>query len=118
MQTLNADELQVLKTKKQDVVLINVLPEDQFRQGFIPGSENVPVEREDFVEQVAEKVGDKSREVVVYCASPECDASPKAAKKLEKAGFAHVYDFEGGMKQWKQAHFPYQTASFRAVPRA
>jgi hypothetical protein len=32
--------------------------------------------------------------------------SPKAAKKLESAGYAEVYDFVGGLKEWEGSGFP------------
>lgn len=45
-------------------------------------------------------VGDKQRKIVVYCANHDCDASDKAADRLEKAGFKNVYDYAGGTEDW------------------
>jgi len=41
--------------------------------------------------------------VVVYCANAECDASPKAAERLEEAGFTDVVDYQGGTQSWEEA---------------
>ena len=40
------------------------------------------------------------------CASFECHASPMAAKRLDQMGYKNVYDYEGGMKDWKGAGYP------------
>ena len=74
-----------------------------YRKAHIPGSKNLPVGTEDFEKEVEEMAGGKDKEVVVYCADQECDASPKAARKLEEAGFQNVSDYEGGTDDWKQA---------------
>lgn len=103
MKQLTTQELKNMQQKGDGLALINVLDADQFDREHIPDSTNIPVGDKDFVQRVEEQVGDKSETVVVYCASTECDASPKAARKLEEAGFTDVYDYEGGMKAWKEA---------------
>jgi rhodanese-related sulfurtransferase len=85
---------------KEDFVLINVLPEDNFNEKHIRTSINIPHEDKQFTEMVEKVAGSKDRKIVVYCASFDCDASKKAAEKLEKAGFDRVYDYEGGTKDW------------------
>lgn len=72
---------------KEDFVLINVLPEEDFKKEHIRTSINIPQDSEDFVETVEKVAGGKDGEVVVYCASFDCPASPEAAKKLDEAGF-------------------------------
>lgn len=106
MKTLTTDALKELKSQKNNVPIINVLPEEAYKEEHIPDTENIPLESEDFVEQVENKVPSKDSPVVVYCASVSCDASPNAAKKLESRGFTNVYDFEGGTEAWKQAKLP------------
>ena len=46
---------------------------------------------------------DKNAEIVVYCAKTECPASEQAAEKLAEAGYTRVYDFTGGMQEWKDS---------------
>jgi rhodanese-related sulfurtransferase len=101
MQTLTKTELKKLNDQKhEDFVLINVLPPETFREKHIRTSVNIPVQRDDFSELVSLVSANKSRKIVVYCASFDCDASRSAAEKLEKAGFEQVYDYEGGTKDW------------------
>ena len=109
MQRLTAKQLQSMLDRKEDFVLINVLPEKSFEEGHIPGSHNVPNESDSFVDDVKEIAGKTDRKIVVYCASRSCNASPEAAAKLEKAGFTNVYDFEDGMAGWRIAGFDVHT---------
>lgn len=101
MKAITRDDLKRMnETEHEDFVLINVLPRDAFNDKHIRTSINVPVDDDDFEEVVEKVVASKQRKVVVYCASFDCDASPKAAEKLENAGFTAVYDYEGGTKDW------------------
>jgi rhodanese-related sulfurtransferase len=101
MQTLSKHELNDMNLEnKDDFVLINVLPEDAFREKHIRTSINIPIEGDDFTDTVRKVAGGKDRKIVVYCASFDCDASEKAAKRLEQAGFGQVYDYEGGTRDW------------------
>ena len=101
---ITTGELQDLRKSSDDFLLLNVLSRDAFRQDHIVGSENVPIDRPDFVDAVDEKVAsDRRKKVVVYCASEHCDASTRAAEKLDESGFADVYDYKGGMEAWNAA---------------
>lgn len=104
MKSMDTNELKKMKQKGEDFLLVNVLGKDSFNQAHIPGSENVPVDDDDFTEKIRNlSGGKKDRPVVVYCASTSCDASPKAARRLEDAGFSSVRDYEGGVKAWKES---------------
>jgi rhodanese-related sulfurtransferase len=103
VQTLTTEQLDKMRESHEDLPLINVLPEETYEKAHIPGSDNIPLQADDFLERAEKKAGGKDKPLVVYCASTECDASPKAAKKLEEAGFSEVYDYEGGTEAWKQA---------------
>lgn len=106
MNTLTTESLRTLREEEQDLRVVNVLPAKSFAEEHIPGSTSVPVESEDFASRVEDQVGGKDAKVVVYCASASCDASPRAARALEEAGFRHVYDYEGGVQAWRNAGLP------------
>jgi rhodanese-related sulfurtransferase len=113
MQTLTTDQVRditqsgaPLVTEGGEPLIINVLDQSQYRRRHIPGSENIPLAADDFIQRVEEVAGTKQRPVIVYCASATCDASPKAAQRLEEDGFTQVYDYEGGMDAWVQAQLP------------
>lgn len=79
--------------------LVNVLGKEQFAKEHIPNSINIPKGQEDEFE----KRFTHDKEIIVYCASPDCDASPQVAKELQMRGFKRVLDFEDGMTGWKDA---------------
>jgi len=79
--------------------LVNVLEPEVFKFERIPASINVPEGNEqEFADRFA-----KDKEIVVYCASPDCDASLTVAKRLADMGFEDVYDYEAGLSDWKQS---------------
>ncbi|MDX1757520.1 MAG: rhodanese-like domain-containing protein [Marinobacter sp.] len=101
MKAITRDELKRMNEEQhRDFVLVNVLPREQFNERHIRTSINVPLTDDNFTQEVETVAGDKHREVVVYCANFQCDASAKAAEKLEAAGFDHVFDYEGGTQDW------------------
>lgn len=106
VKSIDTAQLKEMKQRNAGLAVVNVLPEEQFSKEHIPDSENVPVAAEEFERRVRQLAGGKDEPIVVYCASEECDASPKAANKLADAGFTAVYDYEAGMRGWKQAKLP------------
>lgn len=108
METLTTEQVQQMK-QSNGPALINVLDEKYFRKQHIPGSKNIPLSTDNFVQKVEQTAGGKDQPVIVYCANTECDASPKAAQELDKSGFQTVYDFEGGMDAWKDAGLPVES---------
>ena len=96
--TLNAGPPENDK-RNEGYALVNVLGSEQYQQQHIPGSINIPHERmEEF-----ERHFDREKKILVYCASPDCSASQEAAQTLARSGFQHVYDYEGGMSDWREA---------------
>jgi nucleoside-diphosphate-sugar epimerase/rhodanese-related sulfurtransferase len=115
MNTITATQLKRMIDGDEQFELINVLSEKDFQKEHIPGSSNVPVDRKDLATAVEDRVsGDKDHKIVVYCASPQCDASSKAAQALERAGFTNVQRYEGGMQEWKNAGHPIESGAVRA----
>ncbi|MCA9416549.1 MAG: rhodanese-like domain-containing protein [Candidatus Omnitrophica bacterium] len=105
MKKISTQEFLEMQKKNPTLKIVDVLPPESYRDEHIPGSFNVPLEKAEFEQEVSKTVATKEEPVVVYCASRECDASPKAAEKLEKAGFQQVYDYEGGLDSWRNATY-------------
>ncbi len=99
MQVLEYQQMKDIQ-ERNAATIINVLPAEKFSQTHIPGSINIPLTTPDFATQVSTVVGGRDLPIVVYCASKDCDASKKAAKKLDDAGFLNVMCYEGGAKEW------------------
>lgn len=85
------------------IQLLDVRSKDEWDQGHLKGAKLLPVSEEDFAGK-AKAILDPKRPVLVYCKSGK--RSEKAAKELRKAGFAPVYEMEGGILAWEKAGKP------------
>ena len=102
--TITRDELHSKIEQNEDFVLLETLAPKSFANGHLPGARNLPVE--EIGRRASELIPGKDSEVVVYCASRTCDASEKAARKLESLGYTNVYDYLDGKADWKDAGLP------------
>ena len=76
--------------KKPDAVLLDVRTPQEYREGHIPGSKNVPLQTIDKVTSVAEN---KDTALYVYCHSGA--RSRQAANYLQQMGYTNVTDIGG-----------------------
>ena len=106
MKTMRARDIDRLCRSDADVLLLDVLPEEHFRQEHLPSALNAPLDSEDFVEQARAFADDLEQPVIVYCTDSDCPLSAQAGQKLEAAGFEHVIDMEGGLAEWKEEGLP------------
>ncbi|MGJ0483332.1 MAG: rhodanese-like domain-containing protein [Methylomicrobium sp.] len=111
MNSLTRDELKKMQDNREDFLLLNVLSEDSFHKGHIPGSKNAPVSGSQFLQKVASLAGPqgKDRPIVTYCAGFHCNASREASNHLTTAGYKRVSAFEGGMEDWINAGYPIES---------
>jgi rhodanese-related sulfurtransferase len=79
-----------------------VLTPEEFEKEHIPGSLNIP-RRE---EGAYQKRFEKEKEIVLYCASPTCQASASVARDLVEEGYQRVVDYPGGLSDWKAGGHP------------
>ena len=87
----------MLKSDKQ-VQLVDLRTPGEIQQtGKIEGALEINFTGPDFQTQIAKL--DKEKPVVVYCAAG--GRSPRAAAQMQKMGFKKVYDYAGGMNDWK-----------------
>lgn len=100
------EELKAKLDAGEKLVLLNVLTRESFERVRLPNSVNIPV---DELEVRAEKELDKKVEIVVYCASFECHASPDACRILKRLGFEKVSEYSGGIKDWMRGGYPLET---------
>ena len=85
-------------------LFLDVREADEWSNGHVPEALFIP---RGFLEQrVEEKVTDKSREVVVYCAGGTRSAF--AARTLHELGYTNVASMAGGFAGWKELGLPFQ----------
>ncbi len=89
-------------SKKEELVIINVLDQAEYDDCHIVPSVNIPFDQfEDAIKKF-----DKNNHYVVYCSDYMCMSSGYCAKMLQKAGFKFVWAYEGGMAEWYQKGYP------------
>lgn len=101
--TIDRESLKKKLDNGDDIKIIEVLMPKPFEQAHIKGAINIPLNQ---IGREATSRFNKDDEIIVYCADTDCQASPKAAQKLETFGFTNVWDYEGGKKDWMDAGYP------------
>src|SRR5713226_7265169 len=76
--------------------LVEVLPEDEYRELHLPDAINIPLKELDA--RHSDRL-DPARPVIVYCWDALCDMSPRAATRLAQLGF-EVYDYALSKVDW------------------
>jgi rhodanese-related sulfurtransferase len=94
---ITIEDLLEMKANNEKFKLVDVLEEEEFKKGHIPGAVNTPLEKLPTLAKIHLKKSDK---IVVYCARYACQASTKAARTLLKMGYKKTLDFKAGKKGW------------------
>jgi len=94
--------------EKEEVILMDVRPEEEYQAGHIPNAIHLPPEAvEQAVEKLQAEQGEalKEKTVVAYCRGPYCIYSHQAAQLL-KAQNIPVRRLEEGLPEWRAAGHP------------
>ena len=100
VQIINRKELERMLERRQDFVLIETLPEEDFENRHLPCAINIPLDDERFADRIREAVPEPEYDIVVYCSDPGCPVSREAAKRIEAMGYVSVYQYRDGKKGW------------------
>lgn len=112
--TVDRDSLWRMTRERAQIV--EVLPRPEYDWAHLPGSVHLPLQ--DLTQDQATAVLARDRPVIVYCGNTECDLSPRAAARLHRLGFAHVYDYVGGKMDWLSYGLPYEGEASLVGPLA
>jgi molybdopterin/thiamine biosynthesis adenylyltransferase/rhodanese-related sulfurtransferase len=85
------------EARRGDATFLDVREQDEYEQGTIPGAVFIP--RGHLESQVENRLSDKDRPVVVYCAGGTRSAF--AADTLQQLGYQDVSSMAGGFGRWK-----------------
>jgi len=95
---INADKVESLLKSDKSIQLVDLrTPQELQATGFIDGAQNINFNSPDFSAQMSKL--DKNKPVMVYCAAGS--RSGRSVPQLVKMGFAKVYNYTGGMNDWK-----------------
>jgi rhodanese-related sulfurtransferase len=97
---ITIEKLLEMMANNEDFKLVEVLSQESFDEGHIPGAINIPLGR---LESLVDEQLAKDDTIVVYCSNYTCEASTKAARKLLELGYDKTLDFKAGKRGWK--HF-------------
>lgn len=93
---MQKSELETLKARKANIVLIDARSEEEFSVSHIHGARFA--DYSSFKPQQLKQV-DANDTIVVYCSVGY--RSERVGEQLQKAGFKHVYNLYGGIFNWK-----------------
>jgi rhodanese-related sulfurtransferase len=97
VERIDRDELRA-RLAREEVVLIDVRPAEEYASGHIPGAKSIPF---DELEQRLQELP-KDREVVAYCRGPFCAYAHEAVHRLNGAGIS-ARRLEEGWPEWRLA---------------
>lgn len=100
MEVVGAEEM-LERLQDENVVILDVRPEEEYRAGHIPGALSIPVEQ--LEARLRDIPGDL--EVIAYCRGPYCVFADEAVKLLHEHGY-RARRFEEGLPDWRAAGLP------------
>jgi rhodanese-related sulfurtransferase len=87
-----------------DFVLVDALGPISFAGAHLPGAINLPPHEVD--DRAPSRIPNLDTEVVVYCASVDCDSSVAVAGRLLELGYRSVKHYPGGKRDWVEGGLP------------
>jgi rhodanese-related sulfurtransferase/DNA-binding transcriptional ArsR family regulator len=89
------------RAERNEVVIVDVRPAEEFEAGHIPGAVSIPIDELDAkVVQLP-----RDREIVAYCRGPFCVLAPRAVAILRAHGF-HARRLDEGLPEWRLSGLP------------
>ena len=85
------------RVRKGEAVLIDVRPEEEYREAHIPHAISMPLE----ALKKRLRVLPRNREIVAYCRGPYCVLAVDAVRTLRKRGYRAVR-LEMGVLEWRE----------------
>jgi rhodanese-related sulfurtransferase/predicted transcriptional regulator len=101
LEPVTRHELQRRLKRREEVVVLDVRPAEEYATGHLPNAVSVPLA------ELRRRLRDlpKDREIVAYCRGPYCAFAHKAIRVLHQAGF-RARRLEDGLPEWRAAGLP------------
>jgi rhodanese-related sulfurtransferase len=97
---ITIEKLLEMLVNKEKLKIVEVLSEEQFKEGHLPGAINIPLNK---INSLATKHLKKNETIIVYCSSYSCHASTMATRLLLDLGYEKTVDFKAGKRGWKHS---------------
>lgn len=101
VELLTKEELAKRLRRNDDLLVLDVRPEEEYAAGHVPGAVSIPVA------ELRRRLKElpKNKEIVAYCRGSFCAFAPEAARYLHKKGF-RTSVLDSGLPDWKAAGLP------------
>lgn len=101
LEPVTREELLRRLRRKEDLVILDVRPAEEYTAGHLPTAVSVPLA------ELRRRLRDlpRDKEVVAYCRGPYCAFAHKAIRVLHQAGFK-ARRLEDGLPEWQAAGLP------------
>jgi len=96
------DEIKERLDRGDKFTLVDVREESEFAKDHLPSAIHLGkgvIERD-----IETRVPDPNTELVLYCGGGF--RSALAADNLQKMGYTHVISMDGGVREWREKHYP------------
>ncbi|NQT95588.1 MAG: rhodanese-like domain-containing protein [Candidatus Omnitrophica bacterium] len=93
------EQFQKIRKSGEGYILVDALSADSYKKGHIPGAISFPYNTIDI--DSAPKLLKRTDNIIVYCGGFKCEASTKAAHRLQALGYKNVVDYKGGLEDWQ-----------------
>ena len=104
IEQLTKEDLSKRLRGKDDLLVLDVRPAEEYAAGHLPGAVSMPVgELKRRLKELP-----KNKEIVAYCRGPFCAFAPEAARYLDKKGF-RTRVLSSGLPDWEAAGLPLET---------
>jgi len=90
---ISYNKLEKMIKKQDDVILLDVRSNQEFKEGHLAGAINIPVF--DLEKAVMPKLKDTSQTIIIYCSTGS--RSKRAKEILEDLGYKNVYNLKNGL---------------------
>jgi rhodanese-related sulfurtransferase/DNA-binding transcriptional ArsR family regulator len=94
------------RARRDDVVVLDTRPAQEYRAGHIPGALSVPV---DELQKRLRRLP-RHKQYVAYCRGPYCVYADRAVEILTASG-RHARRLRDGLPEWKAAGFPVEVST-------
>jgi rhodanese-related sulfurtransferase len=91
---------------RSKAVVVDVSEPDEFKQGHVIGSRNVPFGQ--LEQKLPETVKNKALPLILVCSTGA--RASRAVSVVKRLGYEQVQALSGGLKAWKEANLPVEKA--------
>lgn len=118
---LSVAELKQMVDAKEEMVLIDAHPPEEFLLAYVDGAVNFGFQsnrngkwEDDALGKTKEAYlkalgPNKNKKIVIYCGFTKCGRSHNAAMWAKELGYTNIYRVPGGISAWMDAGYPYKT---------